>query len=358
MKNFLVEAYRIRPIAIIVALLMGAAITSCNKNNDDEKIIDDEKIVISGTLSTGVAKSSSVALGATQKFSGVIQDNNTIDGLLEDGDMIFKLRGLFDPETKVFSMQAASSLFVFSLSGQLTDANAINPTKSQASVQVKGEDGEWITILLYITPGNQTVNGSVNQTDGVEIPAWCRGTWYDQLINTMIVITENAITMFSGDEMQSVTIVELYNNTGGSLEIVARTILFGATPIPYTARFYVANSWNSTLNSAIGSVKLNDLYNSIGGEMGNLTLEQAAGSMDTGAKMFITPYCAPVTNTNIIDVSGITTDGFSPMFETTAAAKLSTNQLKAIPTFFLALMQDKPAGPSVGPQPPRPEPGE
>jgi hypothetical protein len=301
---------------------------------------------------------SSVEPGATQTFNGVVQDDNTIEGLLEDGDMIFRLKGLYDPDTKMFSMQAASSVFVFSLTGQLTAANAIDPARSQASVQVKDNDGEWSTFSLTINPGNQTVNGSVNQTGGAEIPAWSRGIWYDQLIGVKLVITENGITIVDNDgTVQPIAIVELTNINAGAIEVVARTILLGANPIPYTARFYVANSWNSTLSAAIGNVRVGDLYNFIGGEMGNMTLSQAVGTMDAGDKMFITPFCAPAANANVIDVPGFTFNGFSPMFETTAAAKLATNPLRAIPTFSLALMRNSPFGSGQGPTPPTQEPG-
>ena len=339
----------------IAALIITAAlVSSCDRDDDD-----DDKLVISGTLTTdGMMTRSSVATGAAQIFSGVVQNDNTIEGMLQDGDMIFRLRGLYDPDSKIFSMQAASSVIVFSLTGQLTAANAIDPAKSQASVQIRANDGEWSTISLNIAPGDQTVSGTINQTGGAEIPAWCRGTWHDQLINVTLIVTENAITIVDYDgTIQPITIVELTNINAGAIEVIARTVLLGDTPMPYTARFYVANSWNSTLSAAIGNVRLNDLYDFIGGELGAITLSQAVGTMGAGDKMFITPFCAPAANANVIDVPDITTNGFSPMFETTAAAKLATNQLRAIPTFSLVLMRNSPFGSGQGPTPPTQEPG-
>ena len=179
--SFVKENYKLSVLCLIAMIVViGFSITGCNlgfplNGNDD-------KIIIRGTLSQSEGMSRSISartarnLGNSQRFSGEVKSDNTIEGLLEDGDMTFRLKGMYDPSGKMFSMHAASSMFVFSISGALNNNNNIDPIHTQAAVHVKDAvSGEWDTIPLNVMPSNQNVGGSVNQTGGVETPAWSRG---------------------------------------------------------------------------------------------------------------------------------------------------------------------------------------
>ena len=275
---------------------------------------------------------------ATQKkFRGEVQSNNSIAGKLQDGDMIFNLKGQYDPGTKAFTMQAASSAIVFSISGKLTNSGNIG--SSHATVEVKGADNEWTTIVLQVASSNQSVNGAANQTGGVSTPTWSRGTWYDWLTDSKIIVTENSITVIDAwmGEVQPLTIVELQNVDANSARLLIRGITLGS-PISYNARVYVSNALNPTHTTAYGSTTLEDLITGGGGT----TLAVAAAGVNAlpGDKMFVSPYCSPSGAGVIVDDELKSTDNYYPMFETSAAARSAAN-LRAVFSFTQALKRTR-----------------
>jgi len=68
-----------------------------------------------------------------------------LEGLLEDGDITFRLRGSYNSVTKVYMLTAASSFFRYSISGDL-----FNPNDSKAVVQIKNGN-EWTHIELSVS---------------------------------------------------------------------------------------------------------------------------------------------------------------------------------------------------------------
>jgi len=341
-------------IALVAAI--GFSLIACGDDGDG-----DAKITISGTLSSGTAAASVArnTLGSTQRFSGEVQTDNAISGLLEDGAMIFKLSGIYEPATKAFSMQAASSLFVFSLAGKLTASNNIDPSSSHASVQVKDQYGEWSTIELNITPGNQTVSGTVNQTGGIPIPAAFQGRWYDHIVGAQFLVTENSITQFDAGSIQDLPVVEITIVDANTVKLLYRAnwITQGNPIISYTGRVYarLGTELDSTLSSAIGSAALNDVTFGSGN---NTPLSTAVTALPAGQKMFVAPYCGTGVN---VSKTGIYPAGdYSPLFigsSATASAKNENNPLKAISGWTYAMMKipREPAGP--GPIGPTPQPG-
>ncbi|MCL2230608.1 MAG: hypothetical protein FWC01_05890 [Treponema sp.] len=331
---------------IAFAAIIGFTMTGCDPFAPDGF----QQIVISGTLGGGgsqnVMSRTAYDPNAEKRFSGTVQSDNSIQGILEDGAMLFRLTGVYNPETKAFSMQAASSMMVFALTGKLTASNAIDPLESTAVLHVN-QDGNWATISLgSITPSAAVVSGTANQTDENITPEWARGVWFDQLTGLRIAVSEKAISMTDGMVIVPLNILEISNKTETagirSLEILTRAVLFDpdmiAAPINYTSRFYVAESWDAKLAGALGNVKLNEIFDFLGEELGNTTLTEAQ-SMMTGNKMFIAPFCAQ-PGTGVMNFDDYNVDGYSPMFtadsDGTVAAKNAT-ALKPIPTFFLAL---------------------
>ena len=333
---------------IAITAMIGIGMTGCGELSGT----GDNSIVISGTLggsspSPNLKSRSSYNPSAdVKRFSGTVQSDNTIQGILEDGAMLFKLTGVYDPETKAFSMQAASSMIVFALTGKLDASNAVVPSESTAVLHVK-ENDNWTTISLgNINPSKATVSGAVNQTDENITPEWARGIWFDQLTGLRITVSEKAISMTDGYLIVPFNILEIAIKTetqgSRSLELLTRAVLLDSEmdiePINYTTRFYVAESWDAKLTSALGSVKLNEIFDFLGDDLGNKTLTEAQNMM-VGAKMFIAPFCAQA-GTGVIDIEDFEMGGYSPLFTAdnagTAAARNAT-ELKAIPTFFMAL---------------------
>jgi len=331
-----------------LAVIIGFGVTGCG----DSPPPTGKALVISGTLG-GSGQNPNIMARAydpnqdVKRFSGTVQKDNTIQGILEDGAMLFKLTGVYDPTTKAFSMQAASSMMVFALTGKLTSSNAIDASESTAVLHVKQGDN-WETIALgSIAPSNTTISGKANQTDENITPEWARGIWFDQLTGLKISVSEKAISMTDGYAIVPFNILEIANKietTGSrSLEVLTRAVLLDpemdTDPINYTAKFYVAESWDSKLSSALGSVKLNEIFDFLGDDLGNKTLTEAQ-SMLAGKKMFIAPFCAADGAGVITEFEDILVDGYSPLFtadSTGTAAARNATVLKPIPTFFMAL---------------------
>ena len=349
MKNRFYKSAGSFAAAIVLTVIIGFGLGSCGETPSDTI---DSRLVISGTLGGSgqlqniTARSSYDPSANVKKFSGTVQSDNSISGLLEDGDMLFKLTGVYDPETKAFSMQAASSMMVFALTGKLNASNIIDASESTAVLHVK-EDGNWKTISLgSINPSEATVSGTANQTDENITPEWARGIWFDQLTGLRIAVSEKAISMTDGYLIVPFNILEIANKTetqgSRSLELLTRAVLLDSEmdiePVNYTTRFYVAESWDAKLISALGSVKLNEIFDFLGDDLGNKTLTEAQ-SMLAGKKMFIAPFCAQA-GAGVIDIEGFEIDGYSPLFtadNTGTAAARNATVLKAIPTFFMAL---------------------
>jgi hypothetical protein len=235
-------------------------------------------------------------------------------------------------------MQAASSMIVFSIDGKLNSSGNIDTNKSRATVQVKN-GAEWETFDYSISPSNQTVSGAVTESGGVSLPSWGRGTWYDQISGLKVMVTETSITIIDtyGGEVIPMTIVEM-ESVGAAVRLLVRAKLIG-DDINYTARFYVANTFDSTLSTAIGTTTLGTLTFNGSGVLNSVQLSAAVSGLPAGEKMFVAPYCSNVGSQII--ASEYTTGGYSPMFNTTANARAAT-ALRGIPTFTLAFMRSSP----------------
>jgi len=343
MKNK-IKLFAITALAVII----GFGVTGCG----DPPPPTDKALVISGTLTnTGLpspsvkARSIETELGTTQRFSGTVQKDYSIEGLLEDGAMRFKLTGIYDPQSKSFSMQAASSFMVFSLTGLLNNKNAIDPAFSKATVQLK-QDGEWIAITLNITPSAQKVNGKANQPEGAKTPEWARGVWYDQLVGNTIVITQNSILIGYGADLTPLTIVEMKDVDSNTMELIARVSGEDGKGgfIDYTLRFYITNQFDVNIQGIIpDGLKFTD-FNGMPTYDGEPTINDFIQTQAAANKkiIFVAPYCSnDPSKVDLSDEWSVTEDGYSPLFNgstPTSDSKNVSNVIKAVLGYSMILM--------------------
>jgi phage baseplate assembly protein gpV len=323
-----------------------------------------DPLVISGTLSSSggfdamsmpiSGMSSGLAFApladppttTSQTFFAAVGSDNTITGKLEDGAVVYNLTGLYDPATRGFSVQARSSSIIFSLAGVLAASGTIDLSKSHAAIQVK--DGtEWKTITCSITSSDQTVSGSVTATGGASIPAVCQGKWTFDYLGLEYIVTENSITMYDYNMLpaapqkyvQDLTVVDVTGTGPWTLLVRGKYYGIGTenAGVPYTGKFYVSTSFDSTLNTAIGTAPVSDILFGIGGPT------QLSAAIPAGATLLVAPYvsntAADVDKENDSAYLYPATD-YSPLFigaSATTNAKNATT-LKAISGFTLALM--------------------
>jgi len=101
-----------------------------------------------------------------------------LEGLLEDGDITFKLKGSYNSETKLYMLSAASSFLRYSISGDTS-----KPDSSEAVVQVR-EGNSWTSIKISVSASVDgtppSIDGSGNVADELAkgIPEEMWGVWW------------------------------------------------------------------------------------------------------------------------------------------------------------------------------------
>jgi hypothetical protein len=329
-------------VLIITALF---TITACGNKGDPTSPPNSpdpppSRKVISGTLSNGGINPSlarTAGPGTGQTFYAEIADNNTIDGKLEDDDLIYRLKGLYDPDTRGFSVQAKSSTIIFSLAGELTTSGTIDASKSQAKIMVKDASNEWTTIVVSIVPSTQTaISDTVTAVGGDSIPEDFRGRWTDLLTDLKFIVTENSITMKDGDDIQDLTVVEV-TGTGNTRQLVFGG-LYGEAK--YIGKVYVHKGTepDTTLTTAIGSATMNDI--TWGSANDTTPLSTAISTLPGGTTIFVAPYCS--NDSSKVSTTGIyPANGWSPLFTGTSATTNAKNvpdtNIKAISGFVMVL---------------------
>ena len=339
---------------IALVAIMGLTMAGCGGGGGSSGGGNDP-IVISGTLTGGGSpnifpgrqsgRSSVTPEAGTQTFRAEVNPDNSIEGMLRDGSIVFLLEGRYDPVTRGFTMQAPSTNIIFSIAGMLNANHSLNTGSTRASVKVRDTvTGEWETIDLTFTSGDQTVEGTVNapQSGVASIPAFCQGTWTDEIArmdgyNLRYIVTKNSITMLDeNDPPQDFTVIGITpNNNDGPwiLTIQGKFYYDYNNPnasVDYTGKFYINKTFSDLFLDAadgIGNVTL-DQY---AGDGGSTTLAQLAATL-SGIRMFVTPY----GSTSNVSMQAQDHAGYSPLFQSLSAAT-AASKLIAVQGFTLAL---------------------
>jgi hypothetical protein len=280
----------------VLLLAMMLVVTGCPSGSDDD---DDEEetletLVISGTL-TSAGPRSLRAVSETQTFRAELQDDGTtLLGKLKDGAITFELSGLYNAETKVFSMQAPSSKIIFSIVGKLNDDDAVDTTTMKASVKTKNDEGEWTSTELVFASSEQTIieepNAETEYGVAQSVPSywWGKLTDYASFGAIKLNFTANSITYEAdwgyGIELVDVTIVEVSGDLeNGPWDIIVYVDGLGA------AKFYVSKTFEGRIKDAIGDYPVTDENDQ---PMGTLTEIIEEYGFNTGMRLYITPYAS------------------------------------------------------------------
>jgi hypothetical protein len=327
----------------VLLLVVGAAFVACDKDDDggSENNSQSARKVISGTITP---KQATGTLGTdAKKFYAEVSDTANrallarvagavtsypVSGKLEDGDVVFNFKGEYEPENNIFSVQAKSSVFIFSLSGKLNAEGAMDTSKSKASVQVKTDTG-WQTVECDLNGQQQEVSKPENNSDngGDGIPSGYLGKWRN-LLNEgeYFLLTENSIIYnYRPDITQNeyqllpLNVVEVTKISDTNYDIlVLNADIFD---IPYFERFNISTTLQNGISSESASV--------FDGEQDG-TIGDYISSLGAGTRLFVAPY----TSSSGAKPEGSPLDGltYSPLFEDENEAR-SASVLHAIPFF-------------------------
>jgi len=173
MKNML----KFLGIAALTAVI-GFSMAACDTAPPDEG----EPGLPSGTTFSvkGTFDGKKFSLANTENYSrsAVSAESYAISGELEDGDIIFRLSGTYDPITRDYIASAASSIIRYSISGAFNENG--DSLGSTATVLVRANAGTdvWASFSYIVTEEAVTITASqeaVEDTGG--IPSWARGWW-------------------------------------------------------------------------------------------------------------------------------------------------------------------------------------
>jgi len=164
---------------IALALIIGFGMIACSDGGGGGK--KEEPFTISGTFASQAndinAKFyASATDGRSARAARAAENETEMEGLLEDGDITFKLKGSYNSATKLYVLSAASSFLRYSISG---DIDSSEPGK--AIVQVKsGSDWTVIEIDVAVTTSGGTFSGKGEAQDALAsgIPQEMWGVWW------------------------------------------------------------------------------------------------------------------------------------------------------------------------------------
>jgi len=183
---------------LVIVLVFAFALAGCSNSTtddpdgkddtvekddkDDNGIKQTAKLTIAGTFASqngsGLAKFYANDVGGVRSASRAASGQDcTLEGFLEDGDIVFKLAGYYNNTTKTYSLSAASSILRYSITGTFNDNGA---ETGKVVVQIKTGD-TWITIEITVTasgtaPDIDPNKPVVDETPG-GVPENMRGIW-------------------------------------------------------------------------------------------------------------------------------------------------------------------------------------
>ena len=173
-------------IAAVIAVMF--TLTGCSNPVGGGEKLQAKNLTIAGTFKSqggvdggakffATAGSGARSVRAARAISGT---DFALDGYLEDGDIVFRLKGNYNSDTKTYTLSAASSILRYTISGGFNNDGTAETGK--AVVQVKSGE-EWVTHELEVTTAETAPELDMNkeQIDETEggIPMNMRGIWRD-----------------------------------------------------------------------------------------------------------------------------------------------------------------------------------
>jgi hypothetical protein len=214
---------------IALVAVIGFTMASCDNNPGN----DDDNPLIAGTFNYGGGNAKFYADYATSgrsvsRASGMSATEKELTGKIEDGDIIFNLKGVYNIADKKFFLSAGSSILVYQIAGSLSNGNM---TETQASVKVKSGD-DWTVYTVSVTSSkNVSIDGSASNTQVNGIPSAWFGTWK--------IDGEDGPQYYTMTAWQFI-LNELPNEPAGFLDIVS--LPYGKLEMVWETYVYYADS--------------------------------------------------------------------------------------------------------------------
>ena len=207
-----------------------------NGNGNDDGDNTEAAFSVSGKFNKDGGEEVKFSLSATvdtaRRARAVTSESYAISGELEDGDIVFRLSGTYDPVELNYTASASSSLIRYSINGAFdSDGNSLGSTATLLVKNSTGDDwaafyyevDETATVVITGTPTTEVVTGG--------IPAEVRGLYsvsvqgvYVSLLISQWTIEQQTVTTSNGlkkSESRSSSVVEAENKSSYYDVIVA-----------------------------------------------------------------------------------------------------------------------------------------
>ncbi|MDR0495852.1 MAG: hypothetical protein LBG95_09540 [Treponema sp.] len=228
--------------AIALVALIGFTMTACD-NGDNNNGNGGGTPLIMGKFASQTGGGGNAVFYAdidnTARSARAVTAEKTLAGKIEDGDIIFNLKGTYFPETGAFALSAGSSFLVYQIEGTVK-----NDKLDQAAATVKVlAGGNWVTHTVSVTATTNAddvkITGTVSDKQEDGIPQKWLGKWimdwsYDDdedgyielLFDT--VITPFAITIF-GENPLPLNLFEVKVINSTTVECIIDGMLGGSS---------------------------------------------------------------------------------------------------------------------------------
>jgi len=157
---------------ITLTVIIGFSMLACDPDKNDNtatkplfSVSGEFKGAESGNVLFTAATAETVSRSARSAAS-----TYDLTGELEDGGMLFRLKGTYDSSTGSYTVSSASSFARYTVNG-----NESGATATLAVLQ----NGEWQSFIVSVTTKEVSVkSGNVQDYEG-GLPAWAKGSWHD-----------------------------------------------------------------------------------------------------------------------------------------------------------------------------------
>ena len=183
-----------RVVVSFIALLACLALLACGPDGPagGGGGLETRSLVIAGTFNRGGGEAKFSASTNPDDFRSVSRaigsDEYELTGLLEDGDITFRLKGNYNSQTKTYTLSAAAEFLGlrYTLTGKFKDNGTAETGKAVVQVRTgSGDSAVWNTTEVPVTASESAIEieapaeNIIDDTPG-GIPVGWRGIWRDQ----------------------------------------------------------------------------------------------------------------------------------------------------------------------------------
>ena len=173
-----------------IAMVLGFVLIACPSSgpggttNGDTPLPEGTAFSVSGSFTKAgggdVQFNLSDTASAGRFARSVTADSYAVSGELEDGGIIFRLSGTYDPVSRSYTASSASSFIRYSINGAFNSAGQSLGSTATLLVRNPSELDEWLAFSYVIEEAAAAIQLSGEETTdnaGGGIPAFARGWW-------------------------------------------------------------------------------------------------------------------------------------------------------------------------------------